>query len=142
MIGRALPREIERDFEAEAFGGLPEPREFLEAPETGIDRRVASVLRPDRPRRAGIAGSGDEGIIPPLAERPPDRMNRRQVHHVEAEVGDRGEAAGCVGEGAATSRIGAGRAREHFIPRAEPGTFAVYPHAARLRDRFTGTIGV
>ena len=44
--------------------------------------------------RAGVARPGLERVVPPLAERGPDRVHGRQVDDVEPHVGDRLEPAG------------------------------------------------
>ena len=41
----------------------------------------------DRPRAAGVVGAGDERVVAALAVREADRVDRRQVEHVEAELG-------------------------------------------------------
>src|SRR5581483_10911470 len=52
----------------------------------GVDRRVAALLAADRPRAADVAGLGRLGVVPALAVRLPDRVDRGEVDDVEAEL--------------------------------------------------------
>src|SRR5437867_10479061 len=119
MIRRALPREIDRDLEAEALGFAAEPFEILEGAEPRLDRRVAAVRRSDRPWTPGITWSGDERIVAPFAEARADRMNGRQIDDVEPEIGDARQAISRLAERAAPRGIGTGGSREHLVPAAE-----------------------
>src|SRR5262249_54735474 len=56
--------------------------------------------------------------VPALAVRPADRVDRRQVEDVEAELGETGQLSAHAGEAAP-------RAREELVPRAEPAEDAV-----------------
>ena len=56
-----------------------------------MDRRVAAARVADRPRRAGIAGRRRERVVGALAVRQADRVDRRQVEDVEAELGELGD---------------------------------------------------
>ena len=55
--------------------------------ELGMDRVVAAGLVADRPRAAGVVGAGVERVVAALAVRVADRVDRRQVEDVEAELG-------------------------------------------------------
>ena len=65
-----------------------EPVEILERAERRLDRRVPAVLVADRPRAADVVRLRRERVVLALPKRAPDRMNRRQIHDVEAELGD------------------------------------------------------
>ncbi len=52
--------------------------------ELGVHGVVAALGAADRPRAAGVAGLGGQRVVAALAVRAPDRMDRRQVHDVEA----------------------------------------------------------
>ena len=58
--------------------------------------------------RAGIGVGGVEGVVAALAVDLADRMDRRQVHHVETHGRNRGEPLGSGGEGAGARRVHAG----------------------------------
>ena len=91
MIGRRLERDVERHLQPEAVGDGDEPIEIVERAEPRLDRRVAAVLGADGPRAAGIAGRGGQRVVAALAVRAADRMDRRQVQHVEAHGRDLGQ---------------------------------------------------
>ena len=68
MIRRALHGEVERDLDARAACRRRRKRaEVLERAELGMDRVVAAFLGADRVGAAGIAGSGLQRIVAPLA---------------------------------------------------------------------------
>ena len=88
MIGRALDREVERDVDAVLGGGGGQRAQVLDSvPELGVDRVVAAAGVADRPRRAGVAGRRGQRVVAALAVGQPDRVDRRQVEDVEAELG-------------------------------------------------------
>ena len=60
---------------------------FLERPEIGMHGRVPALLGGDRPRAAGVARRREEGIVAALPVRLPDRVDRRQVDDIEAQLG-------------------------------------------------------
>src|SRR5262245_49564966 len=105
MIGRALPREIERHFETEALRFLPEHVEIGHGAEPGLDRRVAAFNRTDRPWAPGIIRARGQAVVASFSEAAADRMNRRQIDDVEAEVGDVGQPRARVAEGSAPAAI-------------------------------------
>ena len=86
MVGRALDREVERDLDPVLAAGRHEPVEVLVRAEVGMDRVVTTLGTADRPRAAGVARLRDEGVVLALAVRRPDRVHRRQVEDVEAEL--------------------------------------------------------
>src|SRR5262249_3211472 len=88
MIRRALERVVQRDLQPMLPGGPEERSEIRQRPECRFDRLVPSVLVADSPRGAGIVGTGLEGVVPALPEASPDRMDRRQVEHVEPHARD------------------------------------------------------
>src|SRR5260370_39518098 len=86
MVGRALDREIERNFDSEPIGRRVEAIEIAERAERWIDRGVSAGLPPNRPRAARRICSAVERIVRTLPIDVTDRMNRRQVHDVKAQV--------------------------------------------------------
>ena len=72
----------------------------------------------DRVRRAGIVRAGDERVVAALAVLAADRVDRREVEDVEAELGDRRDLL--------LDRLQAApRAREQLVPGAEARAHAV-----------------
>ena len=100
--------------------------QVVDRAELGVDRVVAAGLVADRPRRAGIARTGDQRVVPALAVGQPDRMDRRQIEDVEPELGQRRQ----LVLHALQAAPGAG---EQLIPGAEAGPDAVNLDRHRLR---------
>ncbi len=127
MVGRALNREVERDVESEPGRGGGQPAHVLDGAELGVDGVVTAVLVADRPRRAGIGRPGGERVVGALAVGVADRVDRRQIDDVEAELGEPRE----LGLDAAQP---APRAREQLVPGAEAGAEPVGLDDLRLVD--------
>jgi len=96
-----------------------------------MDGGVAALGRADGPRAAGVAGLGDQRVVPALAVGRADRVDGRQVDHVEAHVGRGGQALG----GADEAALGPG---EQLVPGAEARPGPVDPQRQLRR----GQIGV
>ncbi len=128
VVGRGLDREVERDLEP----GLPrrgdERVEVLQRPELGMDRVVAALLAADRPRAAGIALRRGQRVVPALAVRLADRVDRRQVDDVEAELGQ-------LRQHLLHALEAAPAAREELVPGAEPRADALDVDLERLGER-------
>src|SRR5438067_270869 len=86
VIGRALPREVQRDLHAEPFGFLAKRDEVLNRPEARFDGGMAARVRSNGPWAARIVRPGDERIVPPLSKAGPDWVDGRQVHDVDPEI--------------------------------------------------------
>ena len=119
VVGRALDRKVERDLDPELLRVGDEGAELLLGAERRVDRVVPALLGADRPGAADVALRRRLGVVPALAVRVPDRVDRRQVEDVEAELGEARQELADAGEAAP-------RAREELVPRAE---------AARARGR-------
>src|SRR5581483_6995127 len=124
MVGRALDREVERDLDAVLLRVRDEAPEFLLRAELGMDGVVTALLGADRPRAAGVALLRPLGVVASLAVRVPDRMDRREVEDVEAELRKAWQLL-------AHSREAAPRAREELVPGAEAREDAVDVDVAR-----------
>ena len=87
---------------------------------------VAALGRADGPRTAAIAGLGFRRVVAAFAERDADGMNGRQVDHVEAHLGDVGQALFAIGEGAVLGRdrasVERGKNSYHALNRARTGS--------------------
>ena len=125
VIRRGLKRDVQRNFEALRGGGFHEMREVGERTQPGLDRRVASFVRTYGPGAAGVTRRRGQRIVPALAEAAADRMNRRQIQHIESHRPDVREPCFCVPEACAARRVAAAGSRKHFVPRAEPGALAI-----------------
>ncbi len=125
VIGRALVREVERDFEPQVLRLRDQPAEVFERAERGMHGLVAALLCADRPRRADVVRFRDERIVLALALFPADRMDGRKVNHVEAELRDVRKARLAVAQRAVAPRLGRSRAREKLVPRRESRALAI-----------------
>jgi hypothetical protein len=131
VIRRALDGEIECYFEAELFGLLHEPVEVVDRAEIRVNRIVPTFFRPDRPRRADVFRLPFERVVLALPVGMPDRVDRRQVHDIEAHAGESCELRDRRIEG---SMLGhrAGRAREELVPGAETRPLAIHLQLQRV----------
>ena len=75
----------------------------------------------DRIWAADIARLGAQRIVAALAVGRADRMDRREIQHVETHGADRRQTPDHVGERAVARRIVGGGARKHLVPAGEPG---------------------
>ena len=88
MVGRALQRQVQRHLHALVAGGGDEVVEVVDRAQLRVHGVVAALVAADRPRRADVLGRGGDRVVAALAVHLADRMDRRQVHHVEAHLGD------------------------------------------------------
>ena len=102
-------------------------------PSSGWIASCPPSLAADRPRAARIVRAGGERVVPSLAVRLPDRMNRRQVDDVEAELGE-------LRQQRAHALEAAPRTREELVPRPEACELAVDVHHVHLGRRRAGAI--
>ncbi len=147
VVGRALHGEVERDLEAELAGASDEAVEVVEGSEIGMHGLVATLGPADRPGAPRIGGRRHQRVVPPLAVGGADGVDRRQVHHVEAEIGDLGQHRPYAVEPAErpweqlVPGLRTQRARAHLPPstgaRAMPSP-SVPPPARRARSRRPG----
>ena len=131
MVRRALPGEIERDLETQALRLAAKRLEVLHRAQTRLDGGVPARFGADGPRAARVGGRRHQAVVASLAKALADRMNRRKVDHVEAEVGDVGQMRGGVAKRSAAIGCTTGRPREHLVPRAEARALTIGPHAQR-----------
>ena len=98
--------------------GRDQRAEVLVGAQLGVDRVVAARLVADRVRAAGVAGLGRQRVVAALAVGVADRVDRRHVEDVEAELGEPRELLLDALEAAP-------RAREELVPGAEARERAV-----------------
>ncbi len=96
---------------------------------------VAAGLVADRPGGARVGGSGGERVIGALAVGQADRVDRRQIQDVEAELGQPGKLALDAFE----TTPGSG---EQLVPAAEPCAQAVDLDGDRLREGDAAVAGL
>ena len=131
VVRRALEGVVEGHLHPEAPRPGPEGVEVGEAAELGVERRVAALGRADGPGAARVARAGLQRVVAALTEGPADRVDGRQVDHVEAHVGHGRQPVG----GAGQSAVGAG---EQLVPGAVEGALPVDPQRHR---RCLGQVG-
>src|SRR5690606_24095799 len=90
VVGRDLDRVIEGDLDALITRGGDQPAEVGERSQLRVNCLVSAGLGADRVRRARLSRLCHESVVLSLAVRESDRVNRREVEHVEAELPDVG----------------------------------------------------
>ena len=123
MIGRALERYVERYVDPMFRCLRGQAPEIGQRSKLRMDGHVASGLIADRPWAARVSGAGHGSVVGALTLCVTDRVDRRQVQHVETHRRDVGQPFFAVSKGPVLPRLGAARAREHLVPgrKARPG---------------------
>ncbi len=140
VVRRRLEGQVEGDLEADLLRAGDEGVEVLDGAEVGVDGVVAAVARADRPGGAGVLGAGGQGVVGALAVDLADRVDGRQVDHVEAHRRDRRQALGGGAEGPGGDPPGLGvegralGAGEELVPAAEQREAAIGERAERALD--------
>ena len=119
MVGRALDGEIERDFHA-VRRRRPRPAGGNRRACRARDARHRGRRLPSRSRRGcrDRPGSARKRIVAALAVGVPDRMDRREIEHVEAQRRDLRQPRDAIVEGAVPAGNAALAARHHLVPGA------------------------
>ena len=138
MIGRALHGEIERDFHVERSAGRDELAEILQRAQFRMHRIVAALGRADRVGAAGIALGRRHRVVAALAVGLSDRVDRREIDHVETHRGDVGQPRDAILERAVLARRLALAARHHLVPGAVARPRPVRHQRKQLRPRQVG----
>ncbi len=129
VLRRAMEGDVQRDLEPHPLRRLQQVPEILQRPHLRVDRLVAAFLRPDRPRAARLSGHGGEGVVLPLAEGAGDRVDRREIEDVEAELLHVPEPLLQLPEGAVPARLRPPGPGEQLIPAAAAGLLPVHGDA-------------
>ena len=141
VVGRALDGEVERDLDAELAAARDQrARSPRSVPSSGSIASWPPSSEPIAHGLPGIARAGDERVVAALAVRRADRVDRRQVDDVEAELGEVGQHLGRRPRSRPTS---AGRARtrrrsargSRSASTGEARRRSVYSRAVRRRSR-------
>ena len=125
MIGRALKCNVKGDFDAMRRCSSDQVTEIFSRPQRGQDRLVPALRRANGPRAADIAGLRHQAVIPPLAVHETNRMDRREIQHVEAHARNGRKPRLDILEGTVDARLARCRAREQFVPGTEASTRAL-----------------
>src|SRR5690625_1965772 len=117
MIGRALKRDIDRDFEAMfLFGDFNKMLKILDCSELGVNRFVSADFGADCPWAAGIVSVCGEFVVFSFAESFSDRMDRREVNDIETHFCNPRELTFRLAECSVFARFRTERAGEKLIP--------------------------
>ena len=138
MVGRALHGEVERDFHVVLLAGSDEGAEIFQRAQFRMDGVVAAFGRADRIGAAGIAFLGRHRIVAALAIGLADRVDRREIDHVEPHRRDVRQAGDAIPERAVPARNLALAAGHHFVPGAVPRPRPVGHQRKQLRARQVG----
>ncbi|MNS60425.1 hypothetical protein D3C72_934220 [compost metagenome] len=115
----ALDGEVEGDFQAMLGRRGHQAAEVVAAAQLRVNCLVAAFRAADGIRAARVAGLRREGIVAALAVLHADRMDGREVQHVEAHVADHRQALVHIIEGAVALGAVGDRAREQLVPTGE-----------------------
>ncbi len=118
MVRRALHGEVDRQLQP-VRGGRRTQCGNRPACRVRDAARRARHRRADGVGAARIVGRRRQRVVAPLAVDPPDRVDRREIQHVETHVPDARQVAFHVGERAVPRRVVAHAAREHLVPAGE-----------------------
>ena len=140
VVGRTLQREVESDLEAVFLRGVDKRLEVLDGAEIRMDGVMPAVFRSDGPRGSRIVRSRFQRVIRTLPKADADRMDWRQVDHVEAHACDGGETAcsrakSAARPGAILALLRALRPREELVPAAGPCPHPLDAHLEREAQR-------
>ena len=138
MVGRGVQRDVDRDLQPVLARRRHQRVEILQRAELGVDRVHAALGRADGVGRADIVGLGLQRVVLALAVGPADRVDRREVEHVEAQVLHVGQVVDHVPEGAVPP-AGPQRAGKELVPRREAPPSRGRPRPAR-RGRSAGQV--
>ncbi len=130
---RALEGDVERDLHAPFVGGAEQRKKVFGSAEVRMEGLVPALLGADRPRAAHVAGHRLGRVVPAFAQGAADRVDRRQVEHVEAHGRDRVELPEDIRE-RAVGGFTRTRARKKLVPGAETRTLALHAHRVLLRS--------
>ncbi len=117
MVRRGLKRDVERDLDAYFARSCQQVTEILERAELRVNCLVPAVAVADRPGAARIARLRLRAVVGALALSGPDRVDRRQIQHVEPHADHVGEQLLDVRESTVLLGIAGGRTRKHLVPR-------------------------
>src|SRR6476620_1552546 len=84
MIRRTLKRDVQRNLDAIGACSLQQSSEVVQCPQIGMNRLMASIQRPDRPRTPWIRWAASRRIVLSLPMRVSDRMDGREIQHVKS----------------------------------------------------------
>ncbi len=118
VVGRALKSYVEGHLHSLLVRRAQQMLKVLHGAESRVDGLVPAFFRADRPRAAGLVGSGLCRVVRAFAMRPADRMDWRKVEDVEPHLRDVRQPLLHIAERPMLRRIPR-RARKQLVPGAE-----------------------
>ena len=139
VVGRALERDVERQLDAAVAGRRAASLATSSTvPSSGCTAVCPPSGAADGPRAAGVVGRRRGRVVAALALGHADRVDRRQVQHVEAHRGDVVEAVDGVERACRARSPGrassGGRTRTSALKRARSGSTSMSTGRAQLGD--------
>lgn len=116
-----LDGKVESDFQPMIRRRNDQPAKVFAGAQLGVNRLVPALGAANGIRTARIVGSGGQGIVRAFAVTAPDRVNRREVQHIEAHVLNHRQSRVHVVKGAMTGRIVGDRAWKQLVPTGKLG---------------------
>jgi len=111
----------------------------IQGAELRVNGGVPSLLGADRPGASDVVDRGGLGIVGPLAMRSTDRVDRREIEHVEAHPGDIGEDPLNIGERPMLTFGATEGTGKELVPRAEAGFRSVHHYRLAMRGGHGGS---
>ena len=140
MIRGAIQREIQRDLESALLRLADQPLEILQRSQLGRDIAMTTAVRTplmpvaDSVRHPRIVRTALERVVRTLALGHPDRMDRREINHVEAHRLGIVQPPEAIPEGRTAVAASLRRPREKLIPRGEQRPLALGGHATEWTE--------
>src|SRR5205085_4732936 len=111
------------------FGGAADKRAKIRGrAERGMDRRVPTLLRADRPRASDVFRAGYQRVVGPLAPFAADGVDGWEVKDIETHCRDIRQNGLAILERSMRAGDRADGAREKLVPAAAARALAVDPH--------------
>ncbi|MCY1436080.1 hypothetical protein D9M71_521950 [compost metagenome] len=128
MVLGTLDGKIQGDFQTMGRSGRHQSAKVFAGTQLRVNRLVPAFLATNRIGAARIIGTRRQRVVRAFAVAAPDRVDRREIQHIETHVLDHRQPRMHVIEGAMARRAVGDRAREQFIPAGELRQFALDIH--------------
>ncbi len=119
VILGTLDGEIQRDFQTMIGGSFYQITEIFTTAQLRMDGFMAPILAADCIRAARIIRACGQRVVRPLAVGTADRMNRREIQHVEAHVANNRQTRVDIVERTVACRIVGHRTGKQLVPTGE-----------------------
>src|SRR5947209_13802681 len=96
MVRRTLEGDIQRDLQLKLSRARHQMLEILQRAESRINGFVAAGGRTNRPGASWIIKAGGQLVVSAFAMSRADRVNRRQVNNIKAQLGNPRQPGGTI----------------------------------------------